>query len=488
MGVYSGMITERLWRICSLATLLLLLILFLSHTHDGTNIVVLQSLLSTAYEQSLPEPKKLGKLVPPPPSPSYSPPPRPSQGELLPTTNKLYSYTEPKNSTESNSSSSPPVHDELPKNATSEVIIASPPTPTYDMINSTFSLPNEECNLFDGNWVYDPEASPLYDPTRCPFLSEQVSCQGNGRPDSEYQKWRWEPKGCRSIIPGFNVGKSILERLRGKRAIIVGDSINRNQWESFACLLYSADSPNKAQVQAKSDAHKVFWSEAYNCTVEFYWSPFLVQLNGNRRGETGKRILKLNQISSSAKNWYGADIMVFNSGHWWEHGKEIRAWDLFDNEGKLVDEMEIGSAVKTAFTTWANWIEQNVDRNKTRVFFRSISPEHKNEVACLNQTAPSAEAKATLFPPKIQEAIESTIREMKTPVVYLNITVLSQYRRDGHPSFFARKLSLRPDCSHWCLPGVPDTWNMLVYASMLLLDISTDVATLSLVGSSSSFS
>jgi hypothetical protein len=25
-------------------------------------------------------------------------------------------------------------------------------------------------------------------------------------------------------------------------------------------------------------------------------------------------------------------------------------------------------------------------------------------------------------------------------------------------------------CSHWCLPGVPDTWNELVYSFLLLRD------------------
>ncbi|GKV42721.1 hypothetical protein SLEP1_g50099 [Rubroshorea leprosula] len=57
---------------------------------------------------------------------------------------------------------------------------------------------------------------------------------------------------------------------------------------------------------------------------------------------------------------------------------------------------------------------------------------------------------------------------MSTPVKYLNILELSQYRRDGHPSFYARKQSSWSDCSHWCLSRVPDTWNRLLYASIIL--------------------
>ncbi|KAM1965852.1 hypothetical protein ACFX15_046136 [Malus domestica] len=44
---------------------------------------------------------------------------------------------------------------------------------------------NEEdkCNIFDGKWVYDPKGSPMHEGAQCPFLSDQVSCQRNGRMD-----------------------------------------------------------------------------------------------------------------------------------------------------------------------------------------------------------------------------------------------------------------------------------------------------------------
>lgn len=64
--------------------------------------------------------------------------------------------------------------------------------------------------------------------------------------------------------------------------------------------------------------------------------------------------------------------------------------------------------------------------------------------------------------------------------VYLHdITTMSAYRRDGHPSVFKRAMREEEkhhrihiaghssDCSHWCLPGVPDIWNEMLSSIIL---------------------
>ncbi|CAN6728266.1 unnamed protein product [Malus baccata var. baccata] len=230
----------------------------------------------------------------------------------------------------------------------------------------------------------------------------------------------------------------MLERLRGKRVIMVGDSLNRNQWESLACLLYSALPPSQTLVIVKSGIYKVFTAKAYNFSVEFYWSPFLMQQNVNQ--DSGARILRLDRVATSAMKWIGADIMVFNTGHWWVHHGKIKTWDLFQYEGKTMENMEIESAFDMAMNTWARWVDQNVDATKTRVFFRSISPEHKGKHWCYNETQPiEDDSYETTFPGKIIKVIERTMQRMKTPVTYLNITKLSQHRRDAHPAVYATK-------------------------------------------------
>uniref|UniRef100_A0A2P2Q8X1 Trichome birefringence-like C-terminal domain-containing protein n=1 Tax=Rhizophora mucronata TaxID=61149 RepID=A0A2P2Q8X1_RHIMU len=56
---------------------------------------------------------------------------------------------------------------------------------------------------------------------------------------------------------------------------------------------------------------------------------------------------------------------------------------------------------------------------------------------------------------------------MKRPAYLLDITLLTELRKDGHPSTYAGSGSKLNDCSHWCLAGVPDTWNQLLYAALL---------------------
>lgn len=75
--------------------------------------------------------------------------------------------------------------------------------------------------------------------------------------------------------------------------------------------------------------------------------------------------------------------------------------------------------------------------------------------------------------PLNNKIILNVVNEMeiaKRKVKLLNITYLTAMRKDGHPSRYREPgtpQSAPQDCSHWCLPGVPDIWNELLYAQLL---------------------
>ncbi|KMS96427.1 hypothetical protein BVRB_9g225270 [Beta vulgaris subsp. vulgaris] len=353
---------------------------------------------------------------------------------------------------------------------------AMPKIPQNTLEKQINNSTKNKCNIFDGRWVYKPGENPNYDTRRCSFIEEKMSCQKNGRPDFEYEKWRWEAKDC--DIPLFN-GRDMLERLRNKRVIIVGDSLNRNMWESLACLLYSSVSPSRAEVNDKSSHYKVFKAKDYNTILEFHWSPFLVEFDIKHR--SGKKVLMLDKLSSNSQQWLGADVMVFNSGHWWTHTGTFKKWDLLQHNGKLMEGMPVAYAYELGMKTWAKWIKENVDPMKTNVFFRSISAQHNGRTGCYNVTQPLMdESYINHYPKSMVNVIESLITGMsKIKVKYLNITKLSEYRIDAHPSVYRsswkwkiytskyqRLIPSYADCSHWCLPGLPDTWNRLFYVSL----------------------
>lgn len=49
-------------------------------------------------------------------------------------------------------------------------------------------------------------------------------------------------------------GTDMLERIRGKRLVFVGDSLNRNMWESLVCVLKSSVK-DKSKVFEVSGSH-----------------------------------------------------------------------------------------------------------------------------------------------------------------------------------------------------------------------------------------
>ena len=52
------------------------------------------------------------------------------------------------------------------------------------------------CDYSDGAWVRDDADAPAVYEEDCPFLDPGFQCVRNGRSNSSFRHWRWQPRGC----------------------------------------------------------------------------------------------------------------------------------------------------------------------------------------------------------------------------------------------------------------------------------------------------
>ncbi|KAL4606347.1 hypothetical protein ACB092_09G096600 [Castanea dentata] len=342
---------------------------------------------------------------------------------------------------------------------------------------------SERCDVASGKWVFDNTSYPLYNESECPYMSDQLACHKHGRPDLGYQYWRWQPHECN--LKRWNVIE-MWEKLRGKRLMFVGDSLNRGQWISMVCLLQSVIPANKRSMSPNAPL-TIFRAEEYNATVEFLWAPLLVESNSDDpvNHRLDERIIRPDSVLKHASKWEHADILVFNTYLWWRQGPVKLLWSAGKNG--ICEELDGLGAMELAMGAWADWVASKVDPLKKRVFFVTMSPthlwnrewKHGSEGNCYDEKTPidfegywgSGSDLPTMH------MVEKVLSRLGSKVSVLNITQLSEYRKDGHPSIYRKfwetlkpeQLSNPPsysDCIHWCLPGVPDVWNELLFHSL----------------------
>ncbi|CAG7877910.1 unnamed protein product [Brassica rapa] len=358
----------------------------------------------------------------------------------------------------------------------------SPPPPAFAVGKTP-----EGCDVYRGHWVKDKSTRPLYKESDCPYIQPQLTCRAHGRPDTDYDSWRWQPDSC--SLPSFDA-KMMLESLRGKKMMFVGDSLNRGMYVSLVCLLHS-QIPEHSKSMETFGSLTVFSLKDYNATIEFYWAPFLLESNSDNATvhRVSDRIVRKGSINIHGRHWRGADVVVFNTYLWWRTGFKMKILEgSFKDEKKKIVEMESEDAYRMALKTMVKWVKKNMDPLKTRVFFATMSPTHyKSEdwggeqgKNCYNQTTPIQDMDH--WPSDCSKTLMKVIGEeldgrKDFPVTVLNITQLSGYRKDAHTSIYKKQWSpltkeqlANPvsysDCIHWCLPGLQDTWNELLFAKL----------------------
>ncbi|CAI0444056.1 unnamed protein product [Linum tenue] len=309
------------------------------------------------------------------------------------------------------------------------------------------------CNYGKGKWVRDDNV-PLYSGFDCKqWLAPGWACRTMPRTDFSYEMLRWQPKDCQ--LQRFN-GDEFLKRMQGKTIAFVGDSLGGEQFQSLMCMITRGLERNDVldvgsehgRVVRNENGRPDGWAYRFtttNTTVLHHWSACLCDLEPIVTEDPNQR-----------HHYY------MNTAYHWTRQKLIRnRWVMHVGGVRKTNETlrTLGEAKNFTIHSVVGWVNSQLQENpQLQAFYRSISPRHFS-------ATPRYVGKEVVEAVSSDHVSRSAVRG--TGVKLLDITSLSSVRDEGHISRYT--LTAKPgvqDCLHWCLPGVPDTWNEILVAQI----------------------
>ncbi|GER40928.1 trichome birefringence-like [Striga asiatica] len=272
-----------------------------------------------------------------------------------------------------------------------------------------------------------------------------------------------------------------------KTLAFVGDSLGRQQFQSLMCMATGGEeSPNILDVgheyglvKARGALRPDGWAYRFpttNTTILYYWSASLCDLQPINSSDPNTEIaMHLDKAPSFLTRFiHKFDVLILNTGHHWNRGKlKANKWVMYvggaPNTNRRI--AEIAGAKNFTVHSIVKWVDSQLPLYPgLKAFFRSISPRHFfngdwNTGGTCDNTTPLSGGKEVLkdesSDPDAAEAVKGT------NVKLLDITALSELRDEGHISRYSiRATPGMQDCLHWCMPGVPDTWNEILFAQI----------------------
>ncbi|KAF3448678.1 hypothetical protein FNV43_RR09391 [Rhamnella rubrinervis] len=348
----------------------------------------------------------------------------------------------------------------------------------------------EKCDLFTGNWTPNP-SGPSYTNESCPLIESHQNCMKNGRPDTGYLYWRWNPRGCE--LPQFDPER-FLEMMRDKSWALIGDSISRNHVQSLLCMLSKVELAIGVYHDEEYKSRRWHFP-TYNFTISVIWSPFLVKAaifedyNGVSTSEVELHLDKLDEKWTDL--YQNLDYMIISTGKWF-----LKSSIYYENNEVLgchycpkrnLTELGFDFAYRKALKNVMNFIAMS--GHKGLIFFRTSTPDHFENGEWFSggtckRTTPVKEGEIQLKDInrilrdiELEEFEKATEKASENGVnlKLLDFTPLLLTRPDGHPGPFReyypfahdKNAKVQNDCLHWCLPGPIDSWNDVIMEMMI---------------------
>ncbi|EYU44282.1 hypothetical protein ABFS82_08G038700 [Erythranthe guttata] len=333
----------------------------------------------------------------------------------------------------------------------------------------------EQCDLFSGEWVPDPEG-PYYTNESCYAIQEHQDCMKFGRPDLGFLKWRWKPDECQLAL--FDP-RRFLELVRGKSLAFVGDSVARNHMQSLICLLAKVAYPS--DVSETTDENKRYTYTEHNFNISIFWSPYLVK-TGKLDNEPFD--LYLDEFDPSWTTQISHyDYVIISAGHWffrptYFHLENRRVGCLYCPEPEITHLTPVFSYRRAFRTAFRGINGGGAARSGGGVtFLRTFAPSHFegggwNSGGNCTRTRPFRRNETVLEGPGLEfytvqleelGIAQSAGRGTGGKFRLFDATKVMLLRPDGHPSRYGHwpgaNRVLYNDCVHWCLPGPIDSWN-----------------------------
>ncbi|KAG2280038.1 hypothetical protein Bca52824_051258 [Brassica carinata] len=351
-----------------------------------------------------------------------------------------------------------------------------------DVSTSTPRIPDKACNYAKGKWVVDNHR-PLYSGSHCKqWLASMWACRLMQRTDFAFERLRWQPKDC--SMEEFE-GSKFLKRMQNKTLAFVGDSLGRQQFQSMMCMITGGKErpdvldvgPEFGFVTPEGGGRPNGWAYRFpetNTTVLYHWSSTLCDIQPlNISDPLTEHAMHLDRPPAFLRQYlHKINALVMNTGHHWNRGKlNGNRWVMHLNGVPNANKKlaALGNAKNFTIHSTVGWVSSQLPRHPgLKAFYRSLSPRHFvggewNTGGSCNNTTPMSIGKEVLQEESSDYSAGHAVKG--SGVKLLDITALSHIRDEGHISRFSLSASKGvQDCLHWCLPGVPDTWNEILFA------------------------